>query len=406
MGLAGIGGASIMPRNTFNAFFRLEAASGILLIIAAAAAMILKNSPLGDLYTAFLDIPIQIRFGPLDLHKSLFLWVNDGLMAIFFFTIGMEVKREILIGELSDPRQIILPGMAGFGGIIGPALIYYFFNSADALALQGWAIPTATDIAFALGVLAMVGNLPTSLKLFLMTLAIIDDLGAIVIIALFYTSELSVESLLVALFTVAGLSWLKLKKVQKLAPYLLLGIVLWVAVLKSGVHATIAGVLLGFFIPMGDDTTEDSSPLENLLHGLHPWVAFVILPVFAFVNGGVSLAGMTLDSLFEPVPLGIMLGLLIGKQVGVFGFAYLAIKTGIAQLPDRVSMAQLYGTSILCGVGFTMSLFISGLAFEEIGVGYSRPDRLAIIIGSLVCGILGYVVLKAIGTSARQQSAT
>ncbi len=392
-----------MPRNTFNAFFRLEAASGILLIIAAVAAMILKNSPLGDLYTAFLDIPIQLRFGPLDLHKPLFLWVNDGLMAIFFFTIGMEVKREILVGELSDPRQIILPGMAGFGGIIGPALIYYFFNSDDALALQGWAIPTATDIAFALGVLAMVGNLPTSLKLFLMTLAIIDDLGAIVIIALFYTTELSVESLLVALSAVAGLTWLKLKKIRKLAPYLLLGLVLWVAVLKSGVHATIAGVVLGFFIPMGDDTTEDGSPLENLLHGLHPWVAFGILPVFAFVNGGVSLAGMTLASLLEPVPLGIMLGLLIGKQVGVFGFAYLAIKTGIAQLPDKVSMAQLYGTSILCGVGFTMSLFISGLAFEEIGVGYSRPDRLAIIIGSLVCGILGYVVLKAIGTSSRRQ---
>ena len=405
MGLAGIVSAPFMPRNTFNAFFRLEAASGILLIVAAAAAMILKNSAFGDLYTSFLDIPIQIRIGSLDLHKPLFLWVNDGLMAIFFFTIGMEVKREILVGELSDPRQIILPGMAGFGGIIGPALIYYWLNSGDALALQGWAIPTATDIAFALGILAMVGNLPTSLKLFLMTLAIIDDLGAIVIIALFYTADLSVESLLVAMTTVAGLTWLQLKKVQKLAPYLLLGLILWVAVLKSGVHATIAGVVLGFFIPMGDHTTEDGSPLENLLHGLHPWVAFVILPVFAFVNGGVSLAGMTLGSLFEPVPLGIMLGLLLGKQVGVFGFAVLSIKTGIARLPEGVSMAQLYGTSILCGVGFTMSLFISGLAFEEIGVGYSRPDRLAIIIGSLICGILGFAVLKAIGLSTKNQPA-
>jgi NhaA family Na+:H+ antiporter len=405
MGLAGIVSAPLMPRNTFNAFFRLEAASGILLIIAAAAAMILKNSAFGDMYTSFLDVAIQIRIGPLDIHKPLFLWVNDGLMAIFFFTIGMEVKREILVGELSDPRQIILPGMAGFGGIIGPALIYYFLNSGDALALQGWAIPTATDIAFALGILAMVGNLPTSLKLFLMTLAIIDDLGAIVIIALFYTAELSVESLLVAMSAVAGLTWLKLKKVQKLAPYLLLGLVLWVSVLKSGVHATIAGVVLGFFIPMGEDATEHGSPLENLLHALHPWVAFVILPVFAFVNGGVSLAGMTLGSLFEPVPLGIMLGLLIGKQVGVFGFAVLSIKTGIARLPDGVSMGQLYGTSILCGVGFTMSLFISGLAFEEVGIGYSRPDRLAIIVGSLICGILGYAVLKAIGLSTKNQSA-
>jgi NhaA family Na+:H+ antiporter len=383
-----------MPRNTFNAFFKLEAASGILLIIAATAAMLLKNSPIGGYYTAFLDVPIQIRVGPLDLNKPLFLWVNDGLMAVFFFTIGLEVKREILVGELSDPRQVILPGMAGLGGIIVPALLYSALNIGNPAALQGWAIPTATDIAFALGVLALVGNVPTTLKLFLMTLAIIDDLGAILIIAAFYTSNLSMVSLFVALLAVTGLIWLALKRTQKITPFMILGFILWVSVLKSGVHATIAGVLLGFFIPMGKHQTEDDSPLENLLHALHPWVAFVILPIFAFVNGGVDLTGMTPAALLEPVPLGIMLGLLIGKQLGVFGFAWLSIKTGIAALPDRVSMAQLYAASILTGVGFTISLFIISLAFEEVGMGYSRPDRLAIIVGSLACGILGFGALK------------
>ncbi|MDH3510275.1 MAG: Na+/H+ antiporter NhaA [Gammaproteobacteria bacterium] len=371
-----------MPRTTFNAFFKLEAAGGILLLVAAIAAMILENSPGGSLYETFLNLPVQVQIGALDIRKPLFLWVNDGLMAVFFFTIGMEVKREILIGELSDPRQIILPGMAGFGGIIVPAAIFYLLNSGDSLALQGWAIPTATDIAFALAVLAMVGNMPTALKLFLMTLAIIDDLGAILIIALFYTAELSIAAMLAALMCIAALVWLKLKGVLRIAPYLIVGAVLWVSVLKSGVHATIAGVLLGFFIPLGDENSEDGSPLQNLLHDLHPWVAFGILPLFAFVNGGVSLEGMSLRSLLEPVPLGIVLGLFLGKQIGVFSFAWLSIKTGIAKLPDQVSMAQIYGTAVLCGVGFTMSLFISSLAYEEVGVGYAQSDRLGIIFGS------------------------
>lgn len=383
-----------MPRNTFNAFFKLESAGGILLVVAAIAAMLLKNSPVGSYYTAFLDVPIQIRIGPLDINKPLFLWVNDGLMAVFFFTIGMEVKREVLVGELSDLKQIVLPGMAGIGGIVVPALIYYALNLGDELALQGWAIPTATDIAFALAVLAMVGNVPTTLKLFLLTLAIIDDLGAIIIIAAFYTSNLSMVSLFVALMATTGLIWLSLKRAQRIGPFMIFGIILWVSVLKSGVHATIAGVLLGFFIPMGNHAEEDDSPLENLLHGLHPWVAFAILPIFAFVNGGVDLTGMTPGSLLEPVPLGIILGLVVGKQLGVFSFAWLSIKTGIAALPDKVSWGQLYGTSILTGIGFTMSLFISSLAFEEVGMGYSRPDRLAIIVGSLVCGVLGYAILK------------
>jgi NhaA family Na+:H+ antiporter len=386
-----------MPRATFNAFFKLESAGGILLLITAAAAMILKNSPIGGVYESFLDIPIQVKFGLLDIDKPLFLWVNDALMAVFFFTIGMEVKREVLIGELSDRRQIILPGMAGFGGIIVPALIFAVINRGDSLALQGWAIPTATDIAFALAVLAMVGNTPVALKLFLMTLAIIDDLGAILIIALFYTAELSISAMLVAMVSVAALAWLKLKGVMRLAPYLLVGIVLWASVLKSGVHATIAGVVLGLFIPLGDDNSKDGSPLQNLLHALHPWVAFAILPLFAFVNAGVSLEGMTPGSLLQPVPLGIVLGLFVGKQLGVFGFAWLSIKTGIATLPDKVSMSQIYGTAILCGVGFTMSLFISGLAYEELGIGYTRSDRLGIIVGSLLCGVVGFIALKIAG---------
>jgi len=293
----------------------------------------------------------------------------------------------------------VLPGMAGLGGIIVPALIYYGLNLGDERALQGWAIPTATDIAFALGILAMVGNAPTTLKLFLMTLAIIDDLGAILIIAIFYTSNLSMVSLFIALLAVTGLIWLALKKTQRIGPFMIVGLILWLSVLKSGVHATIAGVLLGFFIPMGTHESEDDSPLENLLHRLHPWVAFAILPIFAFVNGGVDMRGMSLDALLQPIPLGIMLGLIIGKQVGVFGFAWFSIRSGIATLPDRVSMGQIYGTSILCGIGFTMSLFISSLALEEVGLGYTRPDRLAIIFASLVCGLLGYGVLKLISVN-------
>ena len=385
-----------MVKNTFNSFFRLEAAGAILLLLAAIAAMILKNSTFGDVYSSFLNVPIQIRIGELNIDKPLFLWVNDGLMAMFFFTIGMEVKREVMIGELSDIRQLTLPGMAGLGGIVVPAIIYALINSGDELALQGWAITTATDIAFALGILALVGNIPTALKLFLMTLAIIDDLGAIIIIALFYTTDLSVSSLIIALLAITGLVWLKLKKTLTIAPYILVGIILWVSVLKSGVHATLAGVILGLFIPMTPEKNSDTPALEKLLHSLHPWIAFCVLPMFAFVNSGVNLEGVSLASLIQPVPLGIMLGLIVGKQVGVFSFAWISIKTGIASLPKQTSMAQVYGASILCGIGFTMSLFIASLAFEETGIGYGRPDRLGIIAGSLICGIFGFVVLKLV----------
>jgi NhaA family Na+:H+ antiporter len=386
-----------MINSAIQKFLKLEAAGGILLIIAAALAMLLKNSELGPIYEAFLDTPGEVRIGELYIAKPLFLWVNDGLMAVFFFMIGMEVKREIMVGELSELSQIALPAIAGLGGILVPAGLYYLITMDDPVALQGWAIPTATDIAFALGILALVGpGIPTTLKLFLMMLAIIDDLGAIVIIALFYTSELSLVSLGIAAGAIAWLIAMKLKKVSSIAPYLLVGLVLWVAVLKSGVHATLAGVILGFFIPLKNVDAEgnEDSPLERMIHELHPAVAFGILPLFAFVNAGVKLSGMSMDDLLTGIPLAIAVGLFFGKQIGVFGFAWIAILLGLCRKPNGANWGQIYGVSILCGVGFTMSLFIGSLAFEESGLGYSRPDRLGIIVGSLLAGIYGFIVLK------------
>jgi len=386
-----------MIQTSFRKFIKLEAAGGIVLLIAATLAMVLKNSAFGDVYAAFLDTPGVIQIGALEIAKPLFLWVNDGLMAVFFFMIGMEVKREVMIGELSELSQIALPAIAGIGGIVIPAGLYYLITMDDPVAIQGWAIPTATDIAFALGLLALVGpGVPVTLKLFLMTLAIIDDLGAIIIIALFYTSELSTTSLTVAAGAIGWLFILKWRGVQTTAPYILVGIILWVAVLKSGVHATLAGVILGFFIPLKatDPDGEEHSPLDQMIHELHPIVAFGILPLFAFVNAGVNLEGMSWTTLLTGIPLAITVGLFIGKQVGVFGFTWLAIKLGMAKLPTDTNWGQIYGVSILCGVGFTMSLFVGSLAFEESGLGYSRPDRLGIIVGSLASGLLGFIVLK------------
>jgi NhaA family Na+:H+ antiporter len=397
-----------MIKSTFAKFIKLEAAGGILLMVAAILAMLLKNSSAGGLYTAFLELPGELRLGELYIAKPLFLWVNDLWMAIFFFMIGMEVKREVMIGELSELRQIALPAIAGLGGIVIPAGLYYLVTMSDPIAVQGWAIPTATDIAFALAILALIGpGIPTTLKLFLMTLAIIDDLGAIVIIALFYTSELSTLSLSVAAGAIAGLFLLKWRRVESVIPYLLVGAILWIAVLKSGVHATLAGVVLGFFIPLNatDADGQKHSPLDRLIHELHPIVAFVILPMFAFVNAGVNLSGMGLDSLTAGIPLGIMIGLFFGKQIGVFGFAWLAIIVGICKKPKGVNWGQLYGTALLCGVGFTMSLFIGSLAFEAEAIGYMRSDRLGIIVGSLAAGIAGYIVLK-IATPAKAGPAT
>ncbi|MBT8449254.1 MAG: Na+/H+ antiporter NhaA [Gammaproteobacteria bacterium] len=377
-------------------FLRLETASGILLLIAAIAAMIVENSPLKFLYDALLNTPVEIKVGAFEIAKPFLLWVNDGLMAIFFFLIGLEIKRELLAGELSDPSKMVLPVIAAIGGMAIPAVIYSYVNWGDPVSMKGWAIPSATDIAFALGVLALLGSrVPLSLKLFLMTLAIIDDLGAIIIIAIFYTIDLSITSLTIAAVCLAILYIMNRRGVLSLAPYLLIGLVLWAAVLKSGVHATLAGVLTAFFIPFRKEQGQQQTQLERLEHDLHPAVAFGILPLFAFMNAGISFDGLGMDSLLHPVPLGIALGLFFGNQLGVFGFSWLAIKLGIAKMPEAVSWGQLYGVSLLCGIGFTMSLFIASLAFEQGGPDYAVDDRLGILLGSLVSGVLGYLVLKA-----------
>jgi NhaA family Na+:H+ antiporter len=376
-------------------FLRLEASSGILLLVAAVLAMVVENSEAKILYDALLGIPVEIRIGAFEIAKPLLLWINDGLMAIFFCLVGLEIKREFLDGELSQPSRVLLPVIAATGGMTIPAAIYAVVNWGNAVAMKGWAIPTATDIAFSLGVLALLGRrVPNTLKLFLMTLAIVDDLGAIVIIALFYTSDLSLLSLLIAGVAIAILFALNRKGVLDLAPYLLVSVVLWAAVLKSGVHATLAGVITAFFIPHKKQPGERETQVERLEHDLHPAVAYGILPLFAFANTGVSFAGLTLHSFFHTVPLGIAAGLFIGNQLGVFGFSWAAIKLGIAKLPQGATWLQVYGVSLLCGIGFTMSLFISSLAFEQGGGGFGVDDRLGILIGSLVSGILGYAVLR------------
>ncbi|MBP0953843.1 Na+/H+ antiporter NhaA [Pseudomonas sp. 20GA0080] len=379
-------------RNTITRFFQLEAAGGLLLIAAAALALVINNSPLSWLYNAFLETPVEARISALQIAKPLLLWINDGLMALFFLVIGLEVKREVLEGHLSKPSQIVLPGAAAIGGMVVPALIYVALNRGNAEALNGWAIPMATDIAFALGVLALLGKrVPVSLKLFLMTLAIIDDLGAIIVIALVYSGELSQVSLILAGVSIIALIAMNRSGVSRLAPYLLIGLVLWVCVLKSGIHATLAGVVLAFCIPLR--TSTKASPLLTLEHGLHPWVAYGILPLFAFANAGVSLAGVTLDSFTHSVPLGIAAGLLLGKTAGVFGLTWLAVRTRLASLPKEANWGHVLGVSILCGIGFTMSLFVGSLAFEPGVSGYAGEDRMGILTGSILSAIIGYGVM-------------
>jgi len=361
-----------------------------------ALALPLNNSFLAPLYQSFLHIPIEIRAGNLQLEKSLYHWVNDGLMTIFFLLIGLEVKREILEGHLSSVKQVALPAFAAAGGMLAPAGIYLVFNLSDPIAVNGWAIPTATDIAFALGILSLLGKrVPISLKIFLMALAIIDDLGAIVIIAIFYTAKLSWVSLLIAFLTLVFLVILNLSGVTRKAAYFIVGTVLWISVLKSGVHATLAGVALAFTIPLNasDEKGRPVSPLKEIEHNLHFWVAFVILPLFAFVNAGVSLGKMSLPQMLGPVPLGIMLGLFLGKQLGVFLFSWTAIKLKLAKLPEGSTWQQLYGVSVLTGIGFTMSLFILSLAFENDQL-YQYTDKLAILVGSFLSGITGFLILK------------
>lgn len=379
-------------------FIEKESSSGVLLIIVTILALILSNSFLGPLYQSFLHIPVEVRIGALHIDKSLHHWVNDGLMAIFFLLIGLEVKRELIEGHLSSVKQAMLPGIAAIGGMAIPALVYVIFNynNENPIAMSGWAIPTATDIAFALGILSMLGSrVPVSLKLFLMALAIIDDLGAIVIIALFYTTALSTLSITVAFVSLIVLIAMNMLGVAKKAAYFMVGLVLWVSVLKSGVHATLAGVALAFTIPLNSQREGvHVSLLKELEHDLHYWVAFFILPMFAFVNAGVNITEISMEQMAGPVPLGIMMGLFIGKQLGVFGFSWLAIKLKITSLPEGSNWLQLYGVSVLTGIGFTMSLFIASLAFTDAKM-FEYTDKLAILIGSFASGILGYLVLRS-----------
>ncbi len=376
-------------------FFDMESAGGLLLVGAAVLAIVCANSPLSVYYEMLLGVPVEVRVADLQIEKPLLLWINDGLMAIFFFLVGLELKREILAGELSEPANIVLPAIGAIGGMLVPALIYVALNADSEAGLQGWAIPAATDIAFALGILALLGSrVPTSIKVFLTSLAIIDDIGAIVIIAVFYTSDISLYSLAVVLVCLPILYWLHKKNVCDYSPYMFIGLVMWVAMLKSGVHATLAGVLLAAFIPMNNHKNESSCPLTELEHDLHGLVAYFILPLFAFVNAGVDLRGLETEQLLHTVPVGIALGLFVGKQLGVFGFCWLAIKSGLTKYPDDMDGVSLYGTAALCGVGFTMSLFVGSLAFESSGVDQVFDERLGIIIGSLLSGLLGYFVLR------------
>ena len=380
--------------NAFRDFLRLESASGIILVAAAVLAMFIANSPLDEIYSSLVDLPVEIRVGNFEIAKPLLLWINDGLMALFFLMVGLELKREIVEGQLSDLSQASLPAVAAIGGMLVPALIYAWINRGDEIALQGWAIPAATDIAFALAILLLLGNrVPASLRLFLVSIAIFDDVGAIVIIALFYTSDLSVTAITVATTCLPVLYFFNRRGTMEKAPYLLVGAVMWVAVLKSGVHATLAGVILAFFIPIRDSDKE-ASPLHELEHDMHTAVAFAILPIFAFVNAGISFSGVSWEYLLHPVPLGIALGLFVGKQIGVFAFCWLAVKSGLAKLPHQLSWIHIYGTSLLCGVGFTMSLFIGSLAFENTGVNLLFDERLGIIVGSLLSAAGGYFVLR------------
>lgn len=367
-------------------FFKMESASGIILVIAAVIAMLVANSSVGHVYQDALHTYI--------LGMSASHWINDGLMAVFFMLIGLEVKRELLVGALRSKETAVFPAIAAIGGMLAPALIYLAFNAHDPVAVGGWAIPAATDIAFALGIMALLGpRVPVSLKVFLLALAIIDDLGVVVIIALFYSSDLSTLALLVGFIATAVLFFMNMKNVTKTRWYLIVGFILWVSVLKSGVHATLAGVLIGFAIPLNGKEGE-KSPLKSLEHALHPYVNFLILPIFAFANAGISLEGVSLSGLASTVPMGIALGLLIGKPLGVFSFSWLSVKAGVAQLPEGVNFKQVFAVSVLCGIGFTMSIFISSLAFTNVDAAFDTYARLGILIGSTTAAVLGYLMLN------------
>lgn len=364
------------------------------MMLSAIAALLVANSDFASAYQAFLGAKLSVLINGDGLSKPLILWINDGLMAIFFFLVGLELKREILEGKLKNPRDVVLPGMAAVGGMAVPAIVFVALNWSTPENLSGWAIPAATDIAFALGILALVGTrAPASLKVFLLTLAILDDMGAILVIALFYTAELKLSYLALALIPLMALAMMNAMKIHRVAPMILMGAVLWVLVLKSGVHATLAGVVLAFFIPLTDKWGK--SPLHALEHALAPYVLYVIVPIFAFANAGVVLAGMTFGDLFAPLPLGIAAGLIIGKQLGVFGTVWIMVKLGLARLPSGANWAQIYGVACLAGIGFTMSLFIGGLSFSDAEM--MNQVRLGVLSGSIVSAVVGYSVLMLVG---------
>ena len=380
------------PLDMLKKFLRLESIGGLLLFVAALAGLILANTPLSSYYGALLDTPMAVEVGALSISKPLILWINDGLMAIFFFLIGLEVKREVFEGELSSPRLVVLPGIAAFGAIAVPAAIFGWLNWSDPVAMAGWAVPCATDIAFALGVLSLFGKrIPSTLKIFLLTLAIFDDLAAIAIIAVFYAGDLSLLTLGIAagIFGCAVIA--NLLGVKRISVYVLIGIALWIAVLKSGVHATLAGVLVAACIPLKD--AAGSSPLKQMEGDLHAPVAYVILPMFAFANAGLSLVDFGLQDLTHPVTLGIIFGLVVGKPIGVLLFTGLGVILRITKLPEGVNWWHMTGVSFICGIGFTMSLFISGLAFEHAGDAYYSLCKLGVLVGSAVAALVGVSVL-------------
>ncbi len=386
-----------MLQKTINAimrFVKMEAFAGILLVSMSLCALLVANSPFLHWYEVLIGSHFYIGINDLKLEKPILLWINDGLMAIYFLVIGLELKREMLEGQLSKPSQIILPGAAALGGVIFPALIYYAFNHQQNLAITGWAIPTATDIAFALGILTLIGkNIPSSLKIFLMTIAIFDDFVAILIIAIFYTSSLSTLSLILASIAIVLLILCNRLNVGYVSIYFFIGIFLWFFVLKSGVHATLAGVILAFTIP-NTIKGKSISLLKEVEHKLHPWVAFFIIPLFAFVNSGINFESITSKDLLSPLTLGIALGLFLGKQIGIFSISFMLIKLKIAKLPKNTNWMQLYGVAVLGGIGFTMSLFISSLAFEHHGRDFTLLSRVGIFAGSIASALLGYFILK------------
>ena len=375
-------------------FLKLESAGGILLLFSAAVAMLLANSPLSSQYNDFLNLPVSLQIGSFSINKTLIHWINDGFMAVFFVLVGMEVKKELFEGALSSYQQAIFPAIAAVGGMIVPALVYWFIAKQDPSLANGWAIPMATDIAFALGIMALLSKqVPLPLKIFLLALAIIDDLGAIVVIALFFSHELSVQALIFSGISILTLVLLNRFRVSALCAYMVVGAILWASVLKSGVHATLAGVIIGFCIPLKGKKGE--RPLHDFEHILAPWSSFVILPLFAFANAGVSFDGIDVSMISSPLLLAIACGLIIGKPVGVFGFSYIFVKLGLAKLPDGIKFKQIFAVAVLCGIGFTMSMFLASLAFNaDAGESVNTLSRLGILLGSTVSATLGYLFLK------------